>query len=361
MKNIFLGVALAPYRLDFYNYLSQNFNCNIYFQMKTFDGQLFSTDKLIRKCTYTPLFLETRSIGNRKIIKQLEKIIKKDSPDIVFVPEFSPITIQVILYRYLTKKNFKIVSVCDDSYDMLMGNSFSKAHHYARKVLMPYIDEIVLVDKKAVNWYQWKYKKGIWMPIIRDESIMLPYLNTINNKAHEIKQTYGEKKILLFVGRLIDVKNIPLLLKAYKKISNEYKLVIIGDGEKKHELKQQCESLNIHVQFVGQKNGDDLYIWYKVADIFILPSYREAFGAVVNEALLSGCKCIVSKVAGSSCLITEGVNGYTFDPHSVDDLVTHIKQLSKELPDKKVSQMTVSFSECMENLIQTLNNIKKKL
>lgn len=355
--NTFLGVALAPYRLDFYNYLSQNFNCNIYFQMKTFDGQLFSTDKLIKKCTYTPLFLETRSIGNRKIIKHLGKIIKKDSPDIVFVPEFSPITIQIILYRYLTKKNFKIVSVCDDSYDMLMGNSFSKAHHYARKVLMPYIDEIVLVDKKAVDWYQWKYKKGIWMPIIRNESIMLPYLDTMNNKAYEIKQTYGDKKILLFVGRLIDVKNIPLLLKAYKKISNEYKLVIVGDGEKKHELKQLCESLNIHVQFVGQKNGDDLYLWYKMADIFILPSYREAFGAVTNEALLAGCKCVISKHAGSSCLIKEGINGYTFNPYSTEELVECIKKTNGLLSTDRTSQMPITFSECMDNMIKKLNQL----
>lgn len=350
MKNIFLGVALAPYRLDFYNYLSQHFDCNIYFQMRTFEGQLFSTDKLIEKCTYTPIFLETKNIGSRKIIKHLGKIIKENDPDVVFVPEFSPITIQVILYRYLTGQKFKIVSICDDSYDMLMGNGFSKAHYYARKILMPFIDEVVLVDKKAVDWYQQEYNKGIWMPIIRDESILLPHLDSLNDKAHQIKQRYGGKKILLFVGRLIDVKNIPLLLEAYQKLSDEYLLFIVGDGEKRSELEQQCKSLNIQVQFVGKKDGDDLYIWYKIADIFILPSYREAFGAVVNEALLSGCKCIVSQNAGSSCLITEGVNGYTFNPYSVDDLVARIKQLSKELPYKKSSQMTISFAERMDNL-----------
>lgn len=357
MKNIFLGVALAPYRLDFYNYLYQHFNCNIFFQMKTFEGQLFSTDKLIEKCTYTPVFLDTKNIGSRKIIKHLGKIIKENNPDVVFVPEFSPITIQVILYRCLTKRKFKIVSICDDSYDILMGNGFSKAHHYARKMLMPFIDEVVLVDKKATDWYQREYKKGIWMPIIRDESILLPYIETLNDKAYKIKQRYGKKKILLFVGRLIDVKNIPLLLEAYKKLSDEYILIIVGDGEKRSKLEQQCKSLNIHVQFVGQKDGDDLYIWYKIADIFILPSYREAFGAVVNEALLSGCKCIVSQNAGSCCLIVEGVNGYTFNPYSADDLLKRIKQLSKELSGKKNSQMIVSFTERMNKLIQALNNL----
>lgn len=237
-----------------------------------------------------------------------------------------------------------------------MGNGFSKAHHYARRVLMPFIDEIVLVDKKVVDWYQHTYKKGIWMPIIRDESKMLPHLNTLNHKANQIKEKYKGEIILLFVGRLVKVKNLPLLLDAYKKLTNDYRLIIIGDGEERERLQQQCKIQNINVNFIGPKNGDDLYIWYKVADIFILPSYKEAFGAVVNEALLSGCKCIVSKNAGSSCLIEEGVNGYTFDPNSSEDLVIHIKRLSMQLPYAKESQMNISFNTQMDKMVATLLN-----
>ena len=354
-KNLFLGVALAPYRLDFYNYLSKHFNCNIYFQLKYFKGQLFSTEQLIKKCTYTPLFLETKSIGNRKIIKHLGEIIKSNNPEIVFVPEFSLVTMQALIYRYLSKKKFKIVSICDDSYDILMGNGFSKAHHYARKILMPFIDEIVLVDKKVVNWYQRKYRKGIWMPIIRDENTMLPYLHTLDAKAKEIKKAFIGKKILLFVGRLFDVKNIPFLLETYQNLSNDYELIIIGDGEKREELQQQCQSLEINVHFLGQKNGDDLYVWYKAADIFILPSYKEAFGAVVNEALLAGCKCVVSQNAGSSCLIEEGVNGYTFNPYSKEELIKCIKKATSLPTENKTSQMPVTFTKCIDNLINKLN------
>lgn len=355
-KNLFLGVVLAPYRLDFYNYLSQHLDCQFYFQLKDFKGQLFSMNELIEMCKFTPLYLRTLKIGHRKIIKNLSSIIKTNNPNFIFVPEFSLITIQVILYKYLTNGKFKIISICDDSYDILMGNGFSKAHHYARRVLMPFIDEIVLVDKKVVGWYQHIYKKGIWMPIIRDESKMLPHLKTLNHKANQIKEKYKGKIILLFVGRLVKVKNLPLLLDAYKKLTNDYRLIIIGDGEERERLQQQCKIQNINVNFIGPKNGDDLYIWYKVADIFILPSYKEAFGAVVNEALLSGCKCIVSKNAGSSCLIEEGVNGYTFDPNSSEDLVIHIKRLSMQLPYTKESQMNISFNTQMDKMVATLLN-----
>ena len=58
MKNLYLGVALAPYRLDYYNYISEHMNCDIHFQLKGFEGQLFSTEELEKKCTFTPKYLK---------------------------------------------------------------------------------------------------------------------------------------------------------------------------------------------------------------------------------------------------------------------------------------------------------------
>ena len=225
---------------------------------------------------------------------------------------------------------------------------------------MPFINEIILVDKRAVQWYQNKYKKGIWMPIILNENRILPYLKNLDEKANDLKKLYANKKILLFVGRLIDVKNLPMLLQAYKNLQDKYHLVIVGDGEKKEELQHLSQELNIDVQFVGKQEGDNLYRWYKIADIFILPSYREAFGAVVNEALLAGCLCIVSKNAGSSCLIEEGVNGYTFNPYSIEDLIQCIEKC-RQIPviSPKTSKMQVSFVERMNNLIDKLTASKQ--
>lgn len=358
--NLSFNVLLAPYRLDFFNYLYKHYNCAIYFEQKGFIGQLFSSDKLVKECLYQPQYLKTKKIGHRNWVTNITSIIKKHNPNTIFVSEFSLTTIQVILYKFLYRKSFKIVSICDDSYDILQGNGFSKMHHYARKLLMPFINEIILVDKKAVDWYQRKYHKGIWMPIIRDENKLLPIFQSVAQKAQKINEQYKGKKILLFVGRLIDVKNIPLLFQAYKVVQKDYELCIVGDGEKKKELQQLCTDLQINVHFIGQQEGENLYCWYKAADIFVLPSYKEAFGAVVNEALLAGCNCIVSEHAGSSCLIHNGVNGYIFNPYSTEDLVQCIKKCETNLSNTTTSKMTVSFVERMDNLIQQLNNLSNK-
>lgn len=355
--NLSFNVLLAPYRLDFFNYLHTNFNCAIFFEQRSFIGQLFSSEELEKKCLYTPQYLKTKKIGHRNFATDIPSIIKQHKPNTIFVPEFSITTVLVILYKIWNRRKFNIVSICDDSYDMLQGNGFSKMHNYARKIMMPFINEIILVDKKATEWYQKKYKKGIWMPIILNENRMCPYLQSLEGKANELKKTFGNKKILLFVGRLVDVKNVPLLLHAYKTLQDQYQLIIVGDGEKKEELQNLCKELKLDVYFVGKQEGDDLYSWYKIADIFVLPSYIEPFGAVTNEALLAGCMCVISQNAGSSCLIENGVNGYTFNPYSTDELVQAIKKCSTKPNSHTLSKMQVNFVELMDNLIKSLNNL----
>lgn len=357
--NLSFNVLLAPYRLDFFNYLYENFNCAIFFEQRGFTGQLFSSEKLEKKCLYTPQYLKTIKIGHRNFATNISSIIKQYNPSTIFVPEFSMTTVQVILYKILNRKKFNIVSICDDSYDMLQGNGFSKIHHFARKIIMPFINEIILVDKKATEWYQRKYKKGIWMPIILNENRMCPYLQSLEKRANELKKIFGNKKILLFVGRLVDVKNIPLLLHAYKTLQDQYQLIIVGDGEKKEELQNLCKQLKLDVHFVGKQEGDNLYSWYKAADIFVLPSYIEPFGAVTNEALLAGCMCVISQNAGSSCLIENGVNGYTFNPYSTDELIQAIKKCNIKPNSHTTSNMQVSFVELMKHLINDLNKLTK--
>ena len=131
----------------------------------------------------------------------------------------------------------------------------------------------------------------------------------------------------------------------------KYKLIIIGEGELKIELQNFANQKNVNVSFLGQQNGNSLYAWYYTADVFILPSIIEAFGAVTNEALLFGCNCCISQVAGSSCLINENENGFLIDPISINDMVNKITQAAF-LPKNqhRVSKMKYSFTDLMKNL-----------
>ena len=355
MRNLCFGVLLAPYRLDYYNYIHDEMNCDIYFQLKGFNGQLFSTEELERKCTFTPRYLKiTRLLGDRQIVWKLKQIINDSNPQFVIAPEFSFLTIQIILIKFIYKYHYKIISQCDDSYEMLNGKGFSRMHKISRKICMKYIDDLILVDIRSKDWYSKKYNKGIWMPIILNKKkIGDKQYNNIKHISQKLKKEYNLNhiKTLLFVGRLIEVKNIKRLLYACTKLTFPYTLFIIGEGELKEELSQYASDINVNVSFLGKINGDSLFAWYYSSDVFILPSLIEAFGAVTNEALIFGCNCCISKLAGSACLINESKNGFLIDPNSSDDISNKITKATL-LPTEiyRHSKMEYSFTELMDSL-----------
>lgn len=87
----------------------------------------------------------------------------------VLVPEFSILALEVCLLRAVFRWKFQIISICDDSMDMIRGNELSRLHALARKMAMPMIDDVILPDSEACRWYREHYGKGIFFPIVRDE------------------------------------------------------------------------------------------------------------------------------------------------------------------------------------------------
>ena len=97
--NISIGVLLAPYRIDFYNYLYDVLSFRICFQVRTFPGQLYSTDEIENQCHFTPVYLKPLWLRGRIWTKGLRKVIKIENPEIILVPEFSIVTFQLILLK----------------------------------------------------------------------------------------------------------------------------------------------------------------------------------------------------------------------------------------------------------------------
>lgn len=362
MSNLFFRTNIAPYRVDTYNALHEGLNCEMYFYWQEETSQKLNMETMLQQCRFTPHYLKGVKLGanSRKFCTQIWSILRKEKPKVVIVPEFQILTIQVLLFKWLFRKKFKVFSMCDDSHDMLENdNDFSSIHKYARKLMAPKVDDILLVDKRAVEWYQKNYGKGIWLPIIRDEKKERPlYESTLNiSNSFNLKYNLVGKKVLLFVGRLVEVKNLTRLLSAIRKTNQNYVTVIVGDGPKMEGLKQLASNIDMEILFVGHFENHEIRAWYNVADVFILPSYLEPFGAVTNEALLAGCYSLVSIKAGSACLLEEGINGFTISPTNIDDMANKIDEAFKLfIPSKsadiklKENKMQFSFNEIINNV-----------
>jgi 1,2-diacylglycerol 3-alpha-glucosyltransferase len=145
----------------------------------------------------------------------------------------------------------------------------------------------------------------------------------------------------LFVGRLVPEKGVFDLLSAYAKLKTcvreQVGLVFVGDGESRRRLEAQAVSVSPgKVVFAGFAQRDELAAYYALARAFVLPTYTDAWGLVVNEAMACGLPVILSRAAGcASDLLKEGWNGLSISPSDVRGLeLSMTKMVSSELANR---------------------------
>ncbi len=364
-KLLIFHPTIAPYRIDLFNDLSKAFQTRICLRYWNLRDQTFDYQKIYTRFQFRPVYLkELFRFRGRSFSWGYWKQLDDYQPDLVLTEEFGLGTIRVLLHRYWKRKKYKVVTLCDDSYDMIVGkNDFSWWHRMARRYIAPRLDDIIVVNPQVRDWYQEHYGKGYFLPIIQEEGYARMRYRKVLERVHVLQQRYSldRKKVFLFVGRLVALKNVKTVLRAFARLDPKKNLlVIVGDGPEMNHLQLLAKQFNVQVRFTGRLEGDALNAWYNVADVFILPSYLEAFGAVTNEALLAGCYVLVSQKAGSSCLVVEGENGYTFQPDDVDELVWKMKTVSqwpieRDADGLKKCLTRISYRESMQHLVTHLN------
>jgi len=101
--------------------------------------------------------------------------------------------------------------------------------------------------------------------------------------------------IILFVGRLIEIKGVRELINAGKDVSNAVKIVIAGDGPMHDEVEKAAQKRDGKIIFIGAIDNKKLPLYYNAADAVIIPStHDEGFGRVILEALSCGIPVIGS-------------------------------------------------------------------
>ena len=181
-----------------------------------------------------------------------------------------------------------------------------------------------------------KQSDGLWFPseeyaddysyLDNGEMHFFFGFNAVDNQLFRPREEKDQgNKTIVCVARLVPVKNIHTLLKAWQLIEEKhtgYRLLIIGTGPEMERLKELSKELKLQmIQFEGAVDNRDLPAYYHRSEVFILPSLSESWGLVVNEAMASGLPVLLSNhVNASRSLLKEGRNGFSFDPRSVKNM-----------------------------------------
>ncbi len=156
----------------------------------------------------------------------------------------------------------------------------------------------------------------------------------------------GDKRVILFVGRLAEKKGVTYLLEAMKQI--DALLVIVGDGPLKDSLQKQALLISDKVKFLGAKTHEELGVIYASADVIVIPSItakdgdQEGIPTVIMEAMASGLPVVANDSGGIRQLIRHEENGLLCEEKNVEQLAANINRL---LSDEELRERLLTNAE----------------
>ena len=140
----------------------------------------------------------------------------------------------------------------------------------------------------------------------------------------KLSKGHGDAPLLLYVGRVSAEKEIDKIKPVLQSIPNA-RLAIVGNGPARDELETLFADTNTH--FVGYLHGQDLGSAYASADAFIFTSSTETLGLVLLEAMAAGCPVVAARRGGIPDIVTDGVNGYMFEPDDPQGAIAATQRL----------------------------------
>lgn len=139
-----------------------------------------------------------------------------------------------------------------------------------------------------------------------------------------LSQGHPDSPLLLYVGRLGAEKEIDRIKPVLESIPGA-RLALVGDGPNRAVLEEHFAGTPSH--FVGYLRGQALASAFASADAFIFPSSTETLGLVLLEAMAAGCPVVAAGTGGIIDIVTDGVNGYLFDPTDPQGAITATQKL----------------------------------
>lgn len=189
--------------------------------------------------------------------------------------------------------------------------------------------------------------------------------NTPEDKEHTTLR-------ILTVGRLASEKNIPMLLRAYKKIAKDHqnvRLKIVGSGPEEKKLKAMAASMKIKEKIDFMPWTEDIAGEMRNADISVLTSNHEGYALVLVEAMASGLPIITTDVGCVGDVVKDGVHGYTIPvgndaalSNALLKLIEHPevrKQFGRNGREKATQIMQTSEEAYIQALVASFSCAKK--
>lgn len=300
--------------------------------------------------------------GYMMCLPQLDKSIKKLIRNYDLIHVHSPFPLGRYAINVAKKYNIPTLFTIHTKYKSdfeRMLKSKALQNFMLRYIMQPVnkSDYVLSVSNGASETLKEYGYKGKNIFVIRNGTDMKPCPS--NEKIEkELIEKYDLKDnvVFLFVGRIVENKNIQFSLDVLRKMKekfDKFKFLIVGSGNYEDKLKKLVEEYNLqnNVVFVGKiVDRDVLASFYKVADLFLFPSTFDTCGIVVIEAAANKLASVLIENSCASELVENGKNGLIYPENSsvwAEELlkIVHLKSKMRNLGEEAFNSVYFKWED----------------
>ena len=306
---------------------------------------------------------------------KFKKEIKEANLDIIHI--HSPFGIGKMGAKFGKKHNIPVVATMHSQFkrDFLKETHNNKllTNFLLKKIMKVFdmCDECWAVNKKVGELYVNEYNSKN-VPLVRLNGTDFKLLK--NPNLDELRKKYNinkDEKILLFIGRITVLKNIPFIIESLEILKNKnfkFKMIFVGSGPDLEKMQNavQEKNLNENVFFAGKIfDREEIAKHYALADLFLFPSIYDCNSLVQIEASSQKTPTLFLENSITSGTITPEKNGYT-SPNSVEDYANKIIDIfsnQKEydtICENAYKDLYLTWDDCVEKAVDDYNRLIKE-
>lgn len=322
------------------------------------DGEIYYIGSLSAKKIYPEA--RVTNLLSKTYIKEIEKW----APDVIHSQcEFSTfIMAKTIAHDLKIPIVHTYHTIYEDYTHYFIGSKRvgKKAVALASKKFADLCNELIAPSEKTSNLLK-EYGISEEKISVVPTGIHIP--DIIKTNPRDLLGIGKDEKILLYLGRIGEEKNIEEIIDYYQRLVDlQIKLYVVGGGPHLDQLKEFASEFSKKVNFVGMVKPKDVNIYYQMADVFVSGSTSETQGLTYYEALANGTIALCRKDRALDGVIINGYNGYVYEDFDgfkkILDKIMENKDFKNYLSKNARSYAIENFS--IEAFGQKCENIYKK-
>ena len=268
---------------------------------------------------------------DRALIGSLRALLRSEKIDVIHCHQYTP-----YIYGVLAAM-FTGVKIVFTEHGRFYPDRYSWKRRLVNPLLGYFTNSIIAISSAtadALAHYEWFARKTI--RVIYNGTA--PHESQANSGFRATLGIDADDIVYGTIARFDEIKNLPMMIEGFSRVHKtnpKSRLLLVGDGEKRAELEQLVDQLNLRdsVIFTGYQSETSKYM--SIIDLYLLTSFSEGTSMTLLEAMSNATCSIVTAVGGNIELIEHLISGVVVDSGDTESLADWMVGLAEDAEERR--------------------------